>query len=357
MRRWKGRGTAGSAPSGPRVAAPVTRFVVHIGPHKTGTTYIQETLAALRGTLEERGISIPSVWDAAPGSPSHMQIACAIRRGDVAAVQAQMRDILAGRPEVVVISCEALSRFDPGQVLELRRLLGAAPAQVVYYVRRPPERLPSLWQETVKHGHAMTLPDFIAGELRQHDAFAGWDTAVLDRFSAVFGPEAVKVVSYSHLEDNGIDIARHFLAAFVDPGDFALPAMGRPNGSLAAPDIELIRALNAINARHGGETSAALRNWFLTRKDALVPPSLLERMRANMGSIHLDERLPPLALPPRHVLARYGASLVPPWKHATLHEPRIIDAPFVRPGYLADPATMQLLDGIYATYRSSVIRA
>ena len=53
-----------------------------------------------------------------------------------------------------------------------------------------------------------------------------WDTAVLDRFSAVFGPEAVKIVSYSHLEDNGIDIARHFLATFVDPGDFALPAMG-----------------------------------------------------------------------------------------------------------------------------------
>ncbi len=335
----------------------MTRFVVHIGPHKTGTTYLQETLAALRGTLAERGISIPSVWDAAPGSPSHMQIAWAIRRGSVAAVQAQMRDILARRPEAVVISCEAFSRFDPGQVQQLRRLLGEAPAQVVYYVRRPPERLPSLWQETVKHGHAMTLPDFIAGELRQQDAFAEWDTAVLDRFSAVFGPERVKIVSYSHLEDKGIDIARHFLANFVDPGDFALPSIGRPNGSLAAADIELIRALNAINARRGGETSAALRDWFLARKDALIPPSLPELMRANMGRIRLDERIPPLALPSRRVLDRYGASLVPPWTHDTLHAPRIIDAPFIQPGYLADPAAMALLEEICATYRASVSRS
>ena len=328
----------------------MTKFIVHIGPHKTGTTYIQETLAALRVPLFERGIHVPSIWDAAPGLPSHMQVAWAIRNRDLTKVRDQLRDILARRPDHVVISCEALSRFDPDQVGQLRQLLGSAPAQVVYYVRRPPERLPSLWQENVKHGQTMTFSEFIEWELRRYDVFEAWDTSVLDSFSAVFGPDRIRVVSYSYLVDNGLDIAEHFLAAFLGLRDIVLPGIGRPNGSMTAWDIELIRALNAIHARHGGETSAALRGWFLSHKDRLVPKSVPGIMRENLGAIRLNERQLPLLLPSRQVLARYGASLVPPWHKDTLHELRVTDVPFVRRDYLLEPIVTQTLHEIYETY-------
>jgi hypothetical protein len=107
-------------------------------------------LAALHDTLLARGTYVPSIWDAAPGLPSHMKLAWAIRNRDFALVQRQVHEMLGQRYNTVVISCEALSRLDPEQVVRLRQLLGTAPVEVVYYVRRSPERLPSLWQETVK---------------------------------------------------------------------------------------------------------------------------------------------------------------------------------------------------------------
>ncbi len=282
----------------------VTRFIVHVGPHKTGTTYIQQMLAALHDTLLARGTYVPSIWDAAPGLPSHMKLAWAIRNRDFALVQRQVHEMLGQRYNTVVISCEALSRLDPEQVVRLRQLLGTAPVEVVYYVRRSPERLPSLWQETVKHGHTMTFSEFVAWELRRHDIFAAWDTAVLDGFSTVFGAGQVKVVSYSYLVDNSIDIASHFLSTFLNLHDIELPDVGRPNVSFSAWNIELIRALNAIHAKQGGERSPALRNWFLAHKDGLVSESVSDIMRANMGTIRLNERQAPLGTP---VSTRTGA--------------------------------------------------
>lgn len=165
----------------------MTQFIVHIGPHKTGTTYLQVALDALRSLLRERDIHVPAVWNAAPGLPSHMQLIWAIRNGDVGLIQNQTQDILAFRPQYIVISCEALSRLDPRHIVQFRQLLGSAPAQVVYYVRRWPERLPSLWQETVKFGHTAAFPEYLARQLTDYGASELRDTVMIDKFAAVFG--------------------------------------------------------------------------------------------------------------------------------------------------------------------------
>jgi len=328
----------------------LTQFIVHIGPHKTGTTYLQITLDTLRDVLAECGICVPKVWNAAPGLPSHMQLVWAIRNGDLTLVQDQVREILACRPRHVVISCEALSRLDLAQIGQLRRLLGAAPAQIVYYVRRWPERLPSLWQETVKFGHTDTLPEFLAKHLTGTDNSELRDASVIDRFSAVFGAPQVKVVCYSHLMERSLDIAAHFLASFLGLPDIALPGPGRPNQSLPILDTELIRTLNAIHVRRGGETSSAIREWFLAHKEGLVPDAILDVMRKCLNTIRLDETAKPFVLASQEIQARYASSLVPPWCVGTLHELRMIDVPYVRHDYLLEPTTAKILGDIHDMY-------
>jgi hypothetical protein len=149
----------------------LTRFILHIGPHKTGTTYIQHTLDALRDVLLERGICVPSIWNAAPGVPSHHRLVRAIRNRDLALIQDQVREIVAQRHRYVVISCEGLSTLTPDQVAQLQQLLGSAAIQVVHYVRRWPERLPSAWQEHVRQGHATKFPAFIVRQTMGYDGF------------------------------------------------------------------------------------------------------------------------------------------------------------------------------------------
>lgn len=331
----------------------MTRFVIHIGPHKTGTTYIQETLAAQRDTLLQRGICVPSVWNAAPGLPSHMQLAWAIRNQNLTLIQEQLQEILAQRHAYVVISCEALSRLDQEQIAQFRQLLGSAPAQVVYYVRPWPERLPSLWQETVKFGHTVTLPEYLTEQLTGYDTSELRDTAMLDRFATVFGSANIRVVAYSHLIERNIDIAGHFLASFLGLSGLQLPAAGRPNQSLPIADTELIRALNAIHLRRGGERSPALREWYLAHKDGLVPAPVLRAMQDNMGTIHLDEASPPFNREAHDLLTRYAASIVPPHTMDGLHAPLAVDAPFIRQDYLLEPNVTTILHDIHDRYSHS----
>jgi hypothetical protein len=329
----------------------MTRFVIHIGPHKTGTTYIQETLAAQHGMLLKRGICVPSVWNAAPGLPSHMQLVWAIRNRNLTLIQEQLREILAQRPEYVVISCEALSRLDQEQIVQLRQLLGSATAQVVYYVRRWPERLPSLWQEAVKFGQTVTLPEYLTDQLTRYDKSELRDTAMLDRFVTVFGAANVRVVAYSHLIEQKIEIAGHFLASFLGLSDIQLPAAGRPNKSLPIADTELIRALNAIHLRHGGERSPALREWYLAHKEGLVPDSVLRAMLDYTGEIHLDEASPPFDSAAHDLFSRYAASSVPPHHAGSLHALRKITVSFVHEDYLLDPSVTETLTHIHKIYR------
>ncbi len=332
----------------------MTRFIIHIGPHKTGTTYIQVMLDALRGALLERGICVPSIWNAAPGLPSHMKLVWAIRNRDLTLIKEQIREILARRHEYVVISCEALSRLDQQEIVLLRQLLGSSPAEVVYYVRRWPERLPSLWQEGVKFGHTATLPEFLTEQLTRRDAAELRDTVMIDRFTAVFGATQIKVVSYSHLIDQKIDIAGHFLASFLGLSNIDLPAVGHPNRSLPILDTELIRVLNAIHVRRGGERSPALRDWFLSHKEDLISDSVLDAMRDGLDTISLDEALPMFALASRDLLTRYFSSIVPPCHADGLHELRTIDVLYVPQNYLLEPSISGILRYAYETYRRTL---
>jgi hypothetical protein len=328
----------------------VTRFIVHIGPHKTGTTYLQIMLDALRDSLSERGICIPSVWNSAPGFPSHMQLVLALRCGDLTQVREQLQEILALRPRCVVISSEALSRLTLEQIVQLRQLLGSAPVEVVYYVRRWPERLPSLWQETVKFGHRATFPEFLATQLVRHSGSELWDTSMIDRFSAVFGASQVRLVSYSHLVDSGIDIGNHFLNALLGLSDIWAPSDTHPNQSLHISETELIRALNVIHVRRGGDESAALRSWFLHCRSSLALDTVLKGVRACMDTIRLDEAEPGLSIALQDLMTRYARSIVPPRHVSGLHALRAIDVPFVRPDYLLEPSVSKVLNEIYEMY-------
>jgi hypothetical protein len=330
--------------------ARVTAFIVHIGPHKTGTTYLQATLHEMRDDLSARGIHVPAIWDASADIPSHMKFAWAIRGGAFALLHEQVQAMLAEKPDYLVISCEALSRLDIEQIAGLRTLLGSAPVTIVYYVRRWPERLPSLWQENVKFGHDVTLPEFFTAQVTGISASTLWDANMLNRYAAVFGAGAIKVVSYSHLMDQNVDIAQHFFAEFLPGASFAIPGTKRHNRSLPITQTELIRALNAMHAASGGERSAALRNWFLREAEKLETDALLKAMEECVGTIRIDEAAQSFVPPFDTLVDRYGSCVVPPHHANGLYEVRAVEASFVRQNYLLAAPAVAALEKIYSAF-------
>ncbi len=331
----------------------MTRFIVHIGPHKTGTTYLQTVLHTMRDALRARGVHVPAIWEAAPGVPSHMKLVSSIREGALAPIRAQLADMLANRFEYVVISCEALSRLTPAHIVQLRALLGSAPVTIVYYVRRATERLPSLWQERVKHGHRETLPEFLTEHLSRKDESELWDSFMIDRYRNVFGAENIALVSYSCLIDSGIDIARHFINVILGLADLTIPPETHLNVALSIFDTELIRALNAMHKVRGGETSPMMRGWLTDSRDQLDLAPVLNAMRQSTCSVMLDETEPPFLTASQALVAAYRSSLVPPRAVDACHTLSAIEISYICQDYLLDPAVLTRLQEIYRAYPSA----
>jgi len=235
------------------------RYLVHIGPHKTGTTYIQSRLDAARDRLRAVGVAYPATWRAGDAVPSHLRLFERIRHRQLSELQRELAELAVDTDGLVVLSSEDLQYLDADEVRILGDLLGTANVTVVYYCRRWSELLPSCWQERIKHGDDQPLPEFLL-LLTSHahrSALANYGI-VLDRYLGVFGAANVRVVSYSNVIDSQVDLAEHFVATFLPalPGGLPATSDSRPNASLAATDIEMIRVLNALHRRRGASRAA-----------------------------------------------------------------------------------------------------
>ena len=134
--------------------------------------------------------------------------------------------------ETVLLSAEDLVGLSAANILTLRSLLGGASARVIFYCRRWSELLPSGWQELVKHGHTMTLPEFFSAHVVNAPGsnIINYGQA-LDRYAEHFGLENISLVSYSNIIDNNGDLFVHFCRNFLSWTDPPPPALDRVNVS------------------------------------------------------------------------------------------------------------------------------
>jgi hypothetical protein len=140
-------------------------LTLHIGLHKTGTTYVQRQLLANRNRLAKAGVLVPlsglddrSAADQAKmgGFAGHLGIARHVRDGS-APVWAGLRDeIAASGAGRVVISCENLTfpqnADRPRRIAALAdrlREVGFGKVSLVASVRRPDAWVEALWRENV----------------------------------------------------------------------------------------------------------------------------------------------------------------------------------------------------------------
>jgi hypothetical protein len=329
----------------------MAEVLIHIGAHKTATTYIQLTLAALRDRLATRGVVYPSIWHDSNGAPGHVGLANAIRQKHFAQLGQELQCLRKQNDRLLVISAEDLEVLDDAEVGELARLLDGAPVRIVYYVRRWSEALRSTWQESVKHGTPRTLPEFICGHILNANRSPVINFgAVLARYARAFGADRIRVASYSHLTDTGIDIAQHFLTTFLEVTDEELPISGRPNASLNMLDTEVIRVLNCIRTHRTGVISDELGSWYMRRGRAQVGQPLLSAMQEHIGRIDIDESMPPFYEFHRQLRTCYASAVVPPTPVDNLFEPRVTRINYVRADYLTRIMIREIVEYIYQSF-------
>ena len=178
------------------------RLYLHVGLHKTGTSYLQRLLFENRGLLAEAGLGLGPFQD--PASGSHHPILAAIEREGPEAVFARAAETPGER---LLISAEELSQ----EMHEPARLPRGAPRRRRPALRAAPRDLPA--PPGLPEGERLRRGG--QGLVRRHihdDDHYDYDHAArIAQLEAAFGPARVHVALYRDPGPN--DIVGDLLAA------------------------------------------------------------------------------------------------------------------------------------------------
>jgi hypothetical protein len=230
-------------------ASPSMKF--HIGAHKTGTTVIQQFLAANRPRLRERGVVYLGrpLLDGFAKNKSERDP----RDGPLALRLAELS--AAGRTEAVIGSCENLlgapftrdsDELYPKaaeRISALRRVLEPYDATIIITVRPQADFLQSYYLQTINQGEHATFDEWFA---RRNLAELSW-RPLIETAREAFGQSAVHVIDFELLRNGGPEAYLAEFMAVADPGrPIAITAPEADNASLSARGLQIALAMNPL---------------------------------------------------------------------------------------------------------------
>lgn len=143
------------------------KLILHIGPHKTGSSSIQATLRASRAALAAEGVDyIPTTLGPKPDSNhGHHNLAYHLindrrLRADLGGWDDAISYMRASDAACFIISSEVFSLSDQAQVQNLRAMLGDMDVTIAVYLRRHLSLVNSALRMTLAKWSPMTSPAF-----------------------------------------------------------------------------------------------------------------------------------------------------------------------------------------------------
>lgn len=141
-----------------------TKYILHIGTHKTGTTWLQDFLSENRETLLQNGLDYPLIGRKKEGSQAHRYFS-AYFRGIKKEYPVGFDDVFTKKissSEKCILSSEDFY-FCSKQACSvdlIKEKLGED-TQIMCYLREPTSHILSLYQEVAKNEECASLQDFI----------------------------------------------------------------------------------------------------------------------------------------------------------------------------------------------------
>ena len=252
------------------------KLLLHIGPHKTGSTYIQKYFFEGRSKLLDLGVNYPNIGFA--GQYGQHEIVEQIKTLQPEQLRAYFAGLLAF--ESNFISSENFDRLNAAEIEKLRGALYSDKEQIdvriVYYHRNYSDLLPSWWQEEVKHGSMVSFYEFILPHvLRPFASNIVNPAIVLDLYSNVFGRDHISIVDYDRAKGNILRPIFELLG--IEVGTVKNEII---NSSLKIELVEIIRALNTIAKARNQWNFHKTRALFLRKRRESAIAGDVEKLAA-----------------------------------------------------------------------------
>ncbi|WP_264874444.1 hypothetical protein [Vibrio agarivorans] len=233
---------------------------LHVGPHKTGTTVIQKACLDNRNLLKKHDLIYPDVFFNHLG---HHGLVDLVRQRKLCKDANFNLELFSSD---LLLSSENLIHFNEGDWEYLKeKLVPSFDVKIIYCWRRSSLKMYSLWQEEVKHGGREDFFKFFYEDLvRPGKSNKLLQKNTLDIISRKFGKESLLVIDYENSLENK-ELVDVFFGVFNIPFgtvDVSKQSAGVRNSALSPEITELIRCLNSVEFRHGGEKSSKFRELF-----------------------------------------------------------------------------------------------
>ncbi|KUL31356.1 hypothetical protein [Streptomyces regalis] len=233
---------------------PTGTRLLHIGPHKTGTTAIQGALFAAKDEMARHGVE----WPATTRHPMEAVLAACARTGmmgDTPPTERHWGRLLeqvraTGRRTSVISSEFFADAPDDDTVARIVEQLGGDRVHILVTLRPLARIMPSQWQQYVQNGLRMGYEDWLEHMLRKppydrpNPSF--WHRhrhdRLVERWARVVGPERVTVVVVDDRDREGL--MRTFEALLGLPAHLLRPVPDAANRSLTLAETEMLRNLN-----------------------------------------------------------------------------------------------------------------
>lgn len=287
-----------------------SRFVIHIGAPKSGSTFVQDVLWTNRDFLATQGIELPGVRQRAHFAAGNDLLGPAdsfvqrVRQGPGSGgwdrLAAEIGEMAA---PTLIVTDERLAALSPAAIGRVSRDVAEREAHVVYLVRCLQDILPSAWQMEVRQGGRATFDDWLAAVLdpnversgswfwRVHDA-----PAVLDRWAQLVArPGNVHVVTIPRSSGGPVDLWQRFSAAADLPGEVVVGDRVRRNPSLDFAQTEYLRRVNVElgDTLDAGQYRRIVRIYLSSRIMSRSATGMPPRMKTAVATsvAHESERI------------------------------------------------------------------
>ncbi|MCF3643365.1 sulfotransferase domain-containing protein, partial [Rhizobium sp. TRM95111] len=261
------------------------RVVMHIGPHKTGTTYMQANFWHHAKALQERGWLYPAIGERVgiahhdlADNGHHFLKQEGHAYDDLKRVIEQADE----RKLNVLLSSEGFRRWKPQHFKAIRRMIGNRSLEIVYTLRDPYDMFYSFWAQKVKNGATFSLPE----HMRQHftDPFASHLLNPLIEIEPVLKLKGARytVLLYDRLRREKRDICQFFLEKILGVGDLVPVQDAAANERLPLEMTEFLRLLSKdsghprgrVQARRGLHIGDVLRFLFTAREKKRIAETI-----------------------------------------------------------------------------------
>jgi len=276
-------------------------LVIHVGPHKTATTYIQHYLYRNARRLGRQGWTYPEI-EGAVISDAHHDLA---HRADAYLEKGTpQNDMLRGWADVgpnLLLSAEGFRMWDADRFDRLADVLGATDYVLVFALREPISALWSYWAEEIKQGQTIPLAEKF-GRFACNPMTSYLMNACIDFERYRESPRAgLRVMPFDLLVEDGVDIAAHMVEVVLglSTEGFAVPR--RANERIPIELTEFLRLISILRSGGARAAGSAFRLAFMRHISPDDRRHVIETMRDHarparraVGFSHRPDFLDPL---------------------------------------------------------------